>query len=159
MYYMTLYVNYKSGSSQFSWLIVAVRDHRRSSTENMTRDPIAVQIWAPNSFWERRTVLSKLMELKGRSWRSLLKGYLLSMSIRIINNFKLMVLRAQTELGALLWICFTPKYMLLIFVRKKHFDIFFAEKMSDFFFARFFQKKNRQKFLGEKKKYRPWSKT
>ena len=86
-----------------------------------------------------------------------LKGYLQSMSIRIINNFKLMVLRAQTELGALLWICFTPKYMLLIFPR---------------FFFRFFNNKkimkkshtkNREKksdfFLEKNKNYRLWGKT
>ena len=71
-----------------------------------------------------------------------LKGYLQSMSIRIINNFKLMVLRAQTELGALLWICFTPKYMLLIFGRKKNLLFFFAEFFSDFFSPKiFFQQK------------------
>ena len=103
-----------------------------------------------------------------------LKGYLQSMSIRIINNFKLMVLRAQTELGALLWICFTPKYMLLIFVRKKN-DFFFAENFSDFFSPKiFFNKKNRiffpdKNFWAKKnlkiffskknQKYRPWSKT
>ena len=96
------------------------------------------------------------------------------MSIRIINNFKLMVLRAQTELGALLWICFTPKYMLLIFDRKYFFGFFFTGKFSDFFFAQdFFTKKSeffpRQKKMSEKKsekknleknkKYRHWSKT
>ena len=98
-----------------------------------------------------------------------LKGYLQSMSIRIINNFKLMVLRAQTELGALLWICFTPKYMLLIFVRF-FFDFFFAENFSDFFSPKIFLKQiwkffptkifgRLDFFLEKKQKYRSWSKT
>ena len=97
----------------------------------MTWDPIAVQIWAPNSFWERRTVLSKLMELKGRSWRSLFKGpwrnlFLMLSFLRkkdnIRNrflqgplkrdrqllplssiNFERTVLRSQKELGAHIW--------------------------------------------------------
>ena len=79
------------------------------------------------------------------------------MSIRIINNFKLMVLRAQTELGALLWICFTPKYMLLIFVRFFLIYLFFRRKFFRFFFAQdFFSTKKSEnvfptKNLGRKK--------
>ena len=72
--------------------------------------------------------------------------------MRIINNFKLMVLRAQTELGALLWICFTPKYMLSIFVRKKNWDFFFRRKIFRFFFSpKIFSQKNLNFFPVKKK--------
>ena len=60
-------------------------------------------------------------------------------------NFIMMVLSAQTELEAFLWICFTPKYMLLIFSGKYFFWFFFADffrKKNLFFFWKFrFQKK------------------
>ena len=78
------------------------------------------------------------------------KNKSISYALRIINNFKLMVLRAQTELGALLWICFTPKYMLLIFVRNFFLIFFFAEKFSKNFSPRFFSQKNRTFFPDKK---------
>jgi len=41
---------------------------------------------------------------------------------------KKLVLSAQEELEALLWICFTSKYIFLSFFEKKMFDKFFFEK-------------------------------
>ena len=52
---------------------------------------------------------------------------------------KTLYLSAQEELDALLWVCFTPSIIFLIFGVKKNLGFFFAEKKSAeksrFFFA------------------------
>ena len=54
----------------------------------------------------------------------------------LVSNFKHIVLSAQKEFEALLWICFTSMHMLLIFFGKIFFDFFlpkiFRRKMFDF---------------------------
>ena len=74
-------------------------DHPMTVTTPVRADPAATD----NGFAKLRVLEWKLVENKGRFF---------------VPDFVWFVLTAQEELEALLWICFTPDYMLLIFFEK-----------------------------------------